>query len=333
MARFIPAALAALALVPVLAHAAPTYRVTPIKDGPYFMECDALNARGDVAGTAATEFNSVGGYDAAVVSNGRASSFGWSHHQRPAGAAGINVHRVIAGNVASSGAGFDTAATWSPDGRLSILRSPGDSTSSAYGLNDAGDVVGFIARSNTEVHATMWIAGQPTDLAPDGPRSQAFAVNNRRQATGQALDGLDYQAVVFEAGAITWLGTLGGSTSSGTAINDAGHVVGSSAMPGDSGTHAFFHADGVMHDLGAPPGYWSSAVGVNASDVVVGAAFDLVHRGHALVWIAGEMHLLDDLLDPATGEHWRFYRANAINDAGQICADSDGRGAALLTPM
>jgi len=50
------------------------------------------------------------------------------------------------------------------------------------------------------------------------------------------------------------------------------------------------------------------------------------------VWVGGQMSVLDDLLDPVTGQGWKLFNASAINDAGQICADGN-KGAALLTPM
>ena len=48
---------------------------------------------------------------------------------------------------------------------------------------------------------------------------------------------------------ITDLGTLGGSESSATAINDRGEVVGYSTRSGDGSLHAFRHSDGRMIDL------------------------------------------------------------------------------------
>lgn len=46
------------------------------------------------------------------------------------------------------------------------------------------------------------------------------------------------------------LGTLGGSFSSGLAINDAGQVVGYSYGPGNGYAHAFRWFGGTMEDLG-----------------------------------------------------------------------------------
>ena len=60
------------------------------------------------------------------------------------------------------------------------------------------------------------------------------------------------------------LGTLGGSTSIATAINEAGQIIGTAATPSGQ-MHAFLY-DGTMHDLcvgGTPQGinHWGQVVG------------------------------------------------------------------------
>ena len=82
----------------------------------------------------------------------------------------------------------------------------------------------------------------------------------------------------------TWniidLGTLGGSETFANGINDSGQVVGTSRLPDDSGSHAFYYSDGVMHDIapinsgdirGGPLAL--NNLGHIASGVVVGGAY------------------------------------------------------------
>src|SRR5215831_19806973 len=45
------------------------------------------------------------------------------------------------------------------------------------------------------------------------------------------------------------LGTLGGSETFADSINDLGQVVGTSRLPDDADSHAFFYANGVMQDI------------------------------------------------------------------------------------
>ena len=70
---------------------------------------------------------------------------------------------------------------------------------------------------------------------------------------------------------MTDLGTLGGTTSYATAINDRGQVVGNS--PTIAGvTHAFLYGDGAMTDLGTLGGTTSYATAINDRGQVVGSA-------------------------------------------------------------
>jgi len=75
------------------------------------------------------------------------------------------------------------------------------------------------------------------------------------------------------------LGTLGGSSSYGYAINASGQVVGESYPTGDTAPHAFLYTgspgvDGHMADLGMlPGGTQSNSSAINDSGQVVGWTF------------------------------------------------------------
>ncbi len=96
---------------------------------------------------------------------------------------------------------------------------------------------------------------------------------------------LDAPALAAPAYTLIDLGTLGGSTSTGTAINANGYAVGSSTTSGGA-THAFEYNPNThsMTDLGTLAGQTSSVANdINDSNVIVGqsgnAAFryDTVH--------------------------------------------------------
>jgi probable HAF family extracellular repeat protein len=99
------------------------------------------------------------------------------------------------------------------------------------------------------------------------------------------------------------LGTLGGTYSFATAVNDSGQVVGYSDMTGNAGpSHAFsWTARGGMVDLGTLGGTASIAAAVNASGQVVGVSTTtgagrrhtaLTHRLSALTQ-ARRLHVTD----------------------------------------
>ena len=330
MTNILKSALAMAALIAAGAHASglPTYRVTLVTDAGLRVSCSALNARGEVAGMAVTNPRAEYGYDAVVVSHGHVHSYGYSHGALAAEAAGINAARTTVGHVITDQAfGFKAPTAWSADGRMKRLSDSGE----AYAVNEAGDFVGWSLIGGGDSTATMWADGAAVNLAPALDYSEAYAINGHRQAVGAYYAKSHWSAVLFEGGAVIPLGTLGGSSAQAFAINEAGHIVGGSSLAGGGPDHAFLYADGAMRDLGAPAGRDSTAVGINASDVVVGYSSDSKHP-LALVWIDGVVHVLDDLLDAKSGAGWRLVSANAINDAGQICADGN-KGAALLTPM
>ncbi|MDP1092463.1 hypothetical protein Q6316_29930, partial [Klebsiella pneumoniae] len=72
-------------------------------------------------------------------------------------------------------------------------------------------------------------------------------------------------------GQMTGLGTLGGSFSTGWAINDAVQIAGDSWTPNPGG--AFLYSKGVMNYLGTLGGTLSAAFGINAAGLVVGDSY------------------------------------------------------------
>jgi probable HAF family extracellular repeat protein len=109
------------------------------------------------------------------------------------------------------------------------------SRSYAYGINQAGHVVGQATTAgNAETHAFL-----------------------------------------FNGEAVLDLGTLGGTQSIAHALNALGHVVGASTTAGNATTHATFYTGGILYDLNSlvpAPGGWvfSEALGINDAGAIVG---------------------------------------------------------------
>src|SRR3990172_2054469 len=111
------------------------------------------------------------------------------------------------------------------------------------------------------------------------------------------------------------LGTLGGTFSSGVAINERGQVVGESdTASGDR--HAFLWKDGVMTDLGTLGGTFSTALTINEHGRVVGYSETASGEIHAFLWKDGVMTDLGTL-----GGTFSF--AGAINERGQVVGYSE----------
>lgn len=122
------------------------------------------------------------------------------------------------------------------------------------------------------------------------------------------------------------LGVLPGGTSSfAEAINDQGHVVGSSDV-GDTISHAFLWRRGRMIDLGTlggGPSDSSGATDINNRGQIVGSSTIAVSEGdfttHAFLWHRGRMIDLGTLGGPQSF-------ATGINDRGDVVGYSSPAG-------
>ena len=159
----------------------------------------------------------------------------------------------------------------------------GGTFSSASGINSAGQIVGWsvLAGNSGGVHAVLWNGGTATDLG----LGYAFKINDLGQVVGQSSEdpaSSSSHATLWSGGTRIDLGTLGGSLSAATDINNAGQIVGLSLMAGDLISHAFIRQDMVTTDLNnvldAPTRnagwYLSDATAINARGWITGTAFN-----------------------------------------------------------
>ncbi len=194
--------------------------------------------------------------------------------------------------------------------------------SCAYGLNNAGQVVGFgMLKPPNRLgfqRAFLWGSGTMIDLGalPGNEASVAYKINNEGWIAGCSFQtNLPQRAVIWYPWLfIADLGTLGGTSSQALGINDAVQVVGWSHLPAGQGTHAFLWWPGTnMIDLGSLPQCPtnSAARGINAAAQVVGyigGGFDEPTK--AFVWQDGVMRYLME------SNPWNV--AYDINDAGLV---------------
>ena len=157
---------------------------------------------------------------------------------------------------------------------------PGEEDAQAFGINEAGDVVGFSSTTIgfpdcclTTGTAFLFSDGELSDLGPlNGLDTRAEAINNLGQVAGWADEAFP-RAFLWQNGEIQDIGTLGGDFSKASAINDAGQIVGWSFPPDTTQEHAFLWEDGTMIDLGPASPFNQWQFGINNLGQVVGPGF------------------------------------------------------------
>ena len=235
--------------------------VVPNSDGS-FATATAINNSGQVVG-------SENGY-AFLYSNGAFSSqnmvgVGVSSQQGSCATA-INNSGQVAGYYTTGGfevgvpMGVIRAFLYN-GGMATDLGTLGGSQSSAYGINDNGQVVGYADTSSGNAHAFLYSNGTMTDLGTlsSYTESAAYAINVGGQVVGESSASTAEHAFLYSNGTMTDLGTLPGyySYSSALGINDNGQVVGYAASnPYNGPEHAFVYSNGTMTDLNSLMSLW-----------------------------------------------------------------------------
>ena len=117
---------------------------------------------------------------------------------------------------------------------------------------------------------------------------------------------------------VTDLGTIGGSSSQGLAINATGQVAGQGFIAGDAATHAVRWTGSVPTELLPPGGTASFGYGINASGQVSGYGTTSGSAVHAARWTGttpADLGSLSITNDGSTGY--------GINDSGQVAGYSN----------
>lgn len=177
----------------------------------------------------------------------------------------------------------------------------------AYGLNNAGQVVGELGGS-----AFSWSGGVLTGLGVAGA-SSAHAVSSNGLVAGSTFSGETSRAFLHNDAGPQILGTLGGANSFGLGVNASGQVVGqANNAAGDY--RGFLYSGGLMRDIGTLGGNFALASGINDAGQIVGESSidnEPISTVRAFLYDGGTMRELGTL-------GGRQSSAAAISEAGHV---------------
>jgi probable HAF family extracellular repeat protein len=192
-----------------------------------------------------------------------------------------------------------------------------------YSINNSGQVAGFRTSGGSSVyHAYIRSNGVNSDLPTLGTTNYSFAtaINEGGEATGYSAfvdtDHNSTHAFLYSSSTTLDLGTLGGLSSEGWAINASGQVAGDSQLAGNLVRHAFLGSTSGLLDLGTLGGEHSFGKGINDFGQVVGSSqLPSTTNYHPFLYSDGAMYDLNDLtLNLEASGMGVLYYASDINN-------------------
>jgi probable HAF family extracellular repeat protein len=161
----------------------------------------------------------------------------------------------------------------------------GGDFSYGFAVNASGWVTGIAyGWGNSYVYPFLW-TGIGTSMQNLGAPGWSNAINDSGWITGLVdISATVQRAFLWNGTAMQDLGTLGGTTSVGTAINASGWVTGNAQTAGNAADHAFLWNGNSMQDLGALGANNSYGVAINPSGWVTGHVVTPSNVTRAILW-------------------------------------------------
>lgn len=157
--------------------------------------------------------------------------------------------------------------------------------------------------------ASHWIARRHRHRGATA--TVAWRLRSAAHAEIQVLES----RTLFATYTVTDLGSLGGATSEGMGLNNAGQAAVTADLSGDSFRRAALRSGGTLTDLGTFGGPESFAAGINGTGNVVGTAIDGNNFSRAFLYDGSTKTNLGTL-------GGSFSNATAVNDSNQVVGSS-----------
>jgi probable HAF family extracellular repeat protein len=189
----------------------------------------------------------------------------------------------------------------------------------AYGINDAGQVVGTFG---------FWDNGVVTKIKTgDYTEATAVAINNLGQATGTSYADGVVQAYIWDKNnGIKYLPRFA-FDGFGYGLNDSGEVVGSSSVSSGYSIPCIWDETNAIHGLNEPyDGPQGNAYGINNLGQVVG--YEVSGFQFAFIW--DETNGIRNIGFSSFPEMYANMCAYGINDLGQVVGASTSLNCAFL---
>ena len=183
-------------------------------------------------------------------------------------------------------------------------------------VNNKGEIVGsFAGNDNGNIEGFIWEGdGSCQTLAdPDGPATtNAWGVNDSGVIVGfYTNSSSNFQAFKWVNGVFTNFGCPGWTNTRAYGINDAGVIVGDNANSPSGPFSGFALASGKCIPVNYPGATWTSAKGINKSDVISGWYRDSKNVFHGFIESGGQFQSFD----PSNSMNTLAFH---INDKAQI---------------
>jgi probable HAF family extracellular repeat protein len=237
---------------------------------------------------------------------------------------GLNELGHVVGDHESCDSTYDEAFVWTPESDLVTLEMPpGTVISSAYDINEAGQIVGEFVISGEDLRGFLHDGDTVINLGtmPGGNFSIALAINSAGQVTGywgNSASGPNH-GFLWQDGVMSDLGPLVGTPDSRAyAINESGDVAGWMGSSTLLDARAFILEGESLTELPPiPGGFTSEARALNNDGDVAGRGRYADPDTGATVWRAfacvdEAMIRIDPLPDLSQSS------ARGINDAQQV---------------